>query len=347
VTDEEQADAAILRFLHAARLVPSGCRPRMRRLTGGISSDIWLIETCATSFCVKRALPKLRVATDWWAPVERNANEAAWFEVVAGFMPEAVPAILAQDDAAGAFAMEYLPERDYPNWKALLREGKVSFETAAQVGARLARIHGVTAKSSTLAARFASDGILHAIRLEPYLLATARKHRDLAARLEQIAATTTATRLTLVHGDVSPKNILIGARGPVFLDAECAWWGDPAFDLAFCLNHLLLKCLLVPRATQSFIEAFRALARTYLRAVDWESADAIEQRTSHLLPGLFLSRVDGKSPVEYVTEESEKDRVRKVATALLHQPVSRLDSVADAWRASCREHFKKKIDDGR
>ncbi len=330
MTDEEQA-AAILRFIHAARLVPSGCCPRMRRLTGGVSSDVWLIESRAKAFCVKRALPKLRVAMDWWAPVERNANEAAWFEVVATFMPEAVPAILAKDAAAGAFAMEYFPQRDYPTWKALLREGKVSIETAAQVGARLARIHGVTAKSSPLATRFASDDIFHAIRLEPYLLATAKKHRDLAARLEQLAATTATTRLALVHGDVSPKNILVGPRGPVFLDAECAWWGDPAFDLAFCLNHLLLKCLLVPGARQSFIEAFRALARSYLRAVDWEAADAIERRTSHLLPGLFLARVDGKSPVEYVTEESEKERVRKVAAALLRQPVSRLDLVVDAW----------------
>ena len=186
--------------------------------------------------------------------------------------------------------MEYFPERDYPNWKALLREGKVSIETAAQVGARLARIHGITAKSSPLAARFASDDIFHAIRLEPYLLATANKHPDLAARLEQLAATTATTRLALVHGDVSPKNILVGPRGPVFLDAECAWWGDPAFDLAFCLNHLLLKYrLLVPSAGQSFIAAFQALARSYLRAVDWEAADAIDRRTSHLLPGLFLA----------------------------------------------------------
>ena len=82
----------------------------------------------------------------------------------------------------------------------------------------------------------------------PYLLATARAHPDRAAALESLAETTARTKFTVVHGDVSPKNILIGPRGPVFIDAECAWFGDPAFDLAFCLNHLLLKCLWVPAA---------------------------------------------------------------------------------------------------
>ncbi len=58
-----------------------------------------------------------------------------------------------------------------------------------------------------------------------------------------LSAGTLAAKIALVHGDVSPKKVPAGPRGPVFLDAECAWYGDPAFDLAFCLNHLLLKCL--------------------------------------------------------------------------------------------------------
>src|SRR3546814_8703169 len=104
-----------------------------------------------------------------------------------------------------------------------------------------------------------TDSIFHAIRLEPYLLATARAHPDRAAALESVAAETAATKRALVHGDVSPKNILVGPAGPVLLDAECAWYGDPAFDLAFCLNHLLLKCLWIPAAAPRFLVAFDAL----------------------------------------------------------------------------------------
>ena len=126
-----------------------------------------------------------------------------------------------------------------------------------------------------------------------------------------------------MHGDVSPKNILRGPAGPVFLDAECAWWGDPAFDLAFCLNHLLLKCLWTPSAARRFLcAASTTLAATYLRRRRlgarrrrWKPAPP------QLLPGLFLARVDGKSPVEYITAEADKDRVRRIARALLAAPV--------------------------
>ena len=99
-----------------------------------------------------------------------------------------------------------------------------------------------------VAAEFPTDDIFRALRLDAYLLAAGRKRPEAAKALEAIVERTAATRLALVHGDVSPKNILLGAEGPVFLDAETAWWGDPAFDLAFCLNHLLLKRLLVTEA---------------------------------------------------------------------------------------------------
>ena len=145
---------------------------------------------------------------------------------------------------------------------------------------------------------------------------------------------TAATHLALAHGDVSPKNILIGPRGPVFLDAETAWYGDPAFDLAFCLNHLLLKALVAPAARDDLRASFAALSRAYLAEVTWEPAEALEARAASLLPGLFLARVDGKSPVEYLTLESQKDRVRRTAIPLLLSPPARLAAVQAAWDAT-------------
>jgi Ser/Thr protein kinase RdoA (MazF antagonist) len=136
---------------------------------------------------------------------------------------------------------------------------------------------------------------------------------------------------TLVHGDVSPKNILLGSQGPVLLDAECATWSDPAFDLAFCLNHLLLKCLWTPSATTGFLHGFEVLAHSYLQAVDWEPPKNLEARAARLLPGLLLARVDGKSPVEYITEDHQRQQVRRVASALLLKPTTLLQEVAQAW----------------
>lgn len=304
---------------------------RAARLAGGVSSDIWRIDRAKGPVCVKRALAKLKVAADWRAPVERNAYEAAWMNTVAAIEPDAVPALLAEDRAAGLFVMAYLEPADHPVWKQVLRDGGADPVAAAAVGRRLAHIHAATARRADVAKAFATDHIFHPIRIEPYLLATAKAHPDRAGALEALAATTLNTKRALVHGDVSPKNILLGPKGPVFIDAECAWYGDPAFDLAFCLNHLLLKCLWTPWAKSGFLACFHAPADGYLAGVTWEDRAEVEGRTAHLLPGLFLARVDGKSPVEYVTEEKDKDRVRRVARALLAAPVSRVGAVSTAW----------------
>src|SRR6185295_87854 len=133
------------------------------------------------------------------------------------------------------------------------------------------------------------------------------------------------TKLALVHGDVSPKNIMIGPDGPVFLDAECAWYGDPAFDLAFCLNHLLLKSAPSAPSRDALLAAFSALADEYFAGVTWKPRAAVERRTAALLPGLLLARIDGKSPVEYLGGV-EREFVRREARALLLDAPADLDS---------------------
>ena len=326
-------DNAIAGALLRMRLIDPGEQPCCRPLEGGVSSDIWLIDLPGRRICVKRALPRLKVAQLWEAPVARNHHEYAWFRAAGRICSDAVPPLLGEDAEAGLFAMAYLDPAQYPLWKNQLRDGDADPATAAAVGARLAQIHNTTAGDRDIARSFATDENFYAIRLEPYLVATARVHLDLAEALRRLANITAATRLALVHGDVSPKNILAGPKGPVFLDAECAWYGDPAFDLAFCLNHLLLKCLWTPRAAAGFLVCFDKLADTYLDAVEWEPREVIEARAARLLPGLFLARIDGKSPVEYVTAEADKARVRRVARVLLVAAVERLSAVRAAWAA--------------
>jgi aminoglycoside phosphotransferase (APT) family kinase protein len=329
---EEEARAALVRH----GLIPAGARPTFERLTGGVASDIWKVVLPRGPVCVKRALAKLRVAQDWRAPTARNANEVAWMQEAGKVVPDAVPEIFLADPDNNLFVMAYLDPAAHRLWKQELRDGVAELGTAAAVADRLVRIHGATAGDAAVAKRFATDEIFYAIRLEPYLVATARHYealgqKEVAAALHDLVAVTAASKRCLVHGDVSPKNILIGPRGPVFLDAECAWYGDPAFDLAFCLNHLLLKCLWTPRSAPGFLACFEAMTATYLRSVRWEPAGELERRTGLLLPGLFLARVDGKSPVEYLTDENDKNRVRKVATELLRRPVVRLADVCAVW----------------
>jgi aminoglycoside phosphotransferase (APT) family kinase protein len=320
----------VLAFLRAQGLAGSGEVPPAEALAGGVSSDIWRVDLKGGAICVKRALPRLRVAQLWEAPVERNGYERRWLQAANAIVPGVAPKVIAGGD--DCFAMEYLPQ--LPVWKSELRAGRADAAFAADLGRKLCAIHNATARRGDIAAAFATDASFHALRLEPYLLAAGRVHPALETQLRSLSETTAASRLALVHGDVSPKNILVGPRGPVFLDAECAWYGDPAFDLAFCLNHLLLKGIWVPASKAAYLGCFDALAREYLAGVDWEQPAALERRAAALLPGLLLARVDGKSPVEYLTEDMQKKTVRAFAVRFLLSPPATLAEIRKAWQES-------------
>lgn len=329
-------DSALSDFLFAHKLAHPGETARWTPLTGGVSSDLWRVDLPGRSLCVKRALARLRVAADWEAPVSRNAYEWAWMRFASRHRPDSVPELLAHDPDAGLFAMAYLPAERYPMWKSQLLAGEVEVRTAAALGEVLGTLHAASAGDASLASEFATDDNFHALRIEPYLLATAAAHPGLADILHGLADRTAGTRLALVHGDVSPKNILVGPSGPVLLDAECAWYGDPAFDLAFCVNHLLLKSLVVSGRRAELLRSARVLAEEYVRRVDWEPRPALETRAATLLPALLLARVDGKSPVEYLTDDRDRLFVRTVASALLRAPASSVDGVLDAWATALR-----------
>ncbi len=317
--------------LQQAGLIGKAADAVFEALQGGVSSDIWKVSTPSRTFCVKRALPKLKVAADWQAPVDRNRFEVAWYRIAHGIVPEAVPEILYHDESQMLCAMAYLDPQAHRLWKSELRDGRADVADAAAVGVRLGRIHAATANNPEVAAQFPPNDIFHAIRLEPYLEATAAAHPDLHQALFALSERTGAQRIAMVHGDVSPKNILLGPNGPVFLDAECACMGDPAFDLAFCLNHLLLKSLWNPAARGAFGACFTALADAYLGEVDWEPVQSLEARAASLLPALLLARVDGKSPVEYIETETQRAHVRNCARPLIEEPPATLAEVLDAW----------------
>ena len=299
-------------------------------LQGGVSSGIYRVTLRSGDWCLKQALPQLKVAKVWKVPVERVFHEVAWLREVQPVVPGHVPRVVGEDTASKSFVMEFLGE-GHRNWKACLLAGEIDLAVAAQVGDVLGRIHSATSGRPEVAARFATDANFHAIRLEPYLEETARVHPALAERLLATVARTAATRRVLVHGDVSPKNILLGPRGPVLLDAECAWYGDPAFDAAFCLNHFLLKAAHRPAYGVPLLEGARRFWASYSRHAQWETAHELEARVAQLLPGLALARIDGKSPVEYLGEET-RERVRERSATLVAAAPLELETILQRWK---------------
>jgi aminoglycoside phosphotransferase (APT) family kinase protein len=317
-------------FLLRHKLMEPGEDVILRPLTGGVSSDLWQVSLPGRTLCVKGALARLKVAHEWLAPLSRNRVEYDWLQFAGTVAPTQVPRVLAYDGQAGLFAMQFLPAEDYPVWKDSLLTGQVDPAAAHAVGDLLGRLHSASTKDLSLPGKFATDNNFDALRIEPYFRVTARANPDLADRIEVLAERTADTHVAVVHGDVSPKNILLGPDGPVLLDAECGWFGDPAFDVAFCLNHLLLKATILPDHTAQLHSSARMLLEGYTRHIDWEPGPDLMARAASLLPLLALARVDGASPVEYLTPE-QRGQVRGAARHLLARPALTLDTVLNEW----------------
>lgn len=319
------ADADIITALRGAGLAGEG-EVVLQPLTGGVSCDVWKIDGPAGPIVVKRPLPQLRVAAEWLAPVERGTSEVRWLRRARGVDPHIAPEVLAELPDY-AFAMRFLP--GCPVWKDELMAGRVDAGFAAQVGKGIAAVHAATAHNDGDRADFPNDEMFRALRVDPFLLYVAQHDAELAPALTALAADLSGRKIALVHGDVSPKNILVSADGPVFLDAECAVYGDPAFDLAFCTSHLLLKAVWSGEPRLSAAAA--ALAAAYRAGIDWEDADDLLLRAGKLTATLLLARIEGKSPAPYLTDPEHKNIVRDQARALIRAPRA-IDALVANWK---------------
>lgn len=298
-------------------------------MQGGVSSEIYLVEDGVRKFVVKRALARLKVKDDWFADVGRNRSERDYMECVGRMMPGAVPQLLFSSEDAGYFGMEYLGE-DFVNWKHLLLAGEFSAVHAGMAGRILGEIHRRTAGDEGLRKQFDTTRNFHQLRVEPYLLTTGARHPALRSLFDAEAQRIEATREALVHGDFSPKNILIRGDRMVLLDCEVAWYGDPVFDVAFFLNHLFLKSLhLAPRSCggDEMVDAFW---HAYAKERSADEALAIEKRLVPLLLMLLLARVDGKSPVEYLAAPKQ-NFIRTFVGKHLPSPPKNLSALKEIW----------------
>lgn len=322
----------IVEALKAGGFLPPDAAPRLEPLTGGVSSDVFQLETASGPVCVKQALAKLRVSADWQAPVERSHYEVEWLKTARPFAGDAVPRVLFEDQANNLFVMSFYDPATHSVWKSDLAAGDVKPAIAGQVGRLLATIHAGAAGRPEVAAAFDTTALFEDLRLSPFLRHAALVHTDLSERLIDLADRTARARITLVHGDVSPKNILCGPTGPVLLDAECAWYGDPAFDLAFCSAHLLLKTVWKPAHGPAYLDAFYALQRGYLPGVTWEGAAEVDARAAPLTAAILLARVDGKSPADYLRTPEDKATVRDAARRLIRDGTPAMAALAATWK---------------
>jgi len=319
-------------LMHALGFCRSDEVREVTRLTGGVASDIAIVRFRDRSMCAKFALPKLKVAADWQAPVRRGKAEYAWLSVAAGVLVGSAPQVFGWSEDLGGFAMEHIHGPDVYLWKSALLAGEPDRGEAQQVAGALGAIHAASALPSFDRSPFRNAEDFDALRLDPYLRFTSRIHPEVGGRMCKVADRLLSAAYILVHGDVSPKNILFRGETPIILDAECATMGDPCFDVAFCLNHLVLKAIHLPYSRGRLLANVLQFWDAYRQHVVWEDPGGLGARVAELLPMLMLARVDGKSPVEYLTPD-ERRLVRALSLPLIERPLAGLAEFVAAIKA--------------
>jgi 5-methylthioribose kinase len=319
--DIEQPEA-LLAYLHATGRLAPGELVAIQPLGGGVSNRTVLVERASgDNWVLKQALVKLRVAVDWFSSplrIEREALALRWLPKLAP--PGTTTPLVFEDRAQHLLAMQAVPH-PHANWKTMLLTGALKPDHVRQFGRLLGTLHrNAAARLEELPADFADRTFFESLRLEPYYAYTATQVPEAAPFLTTLIATTRAQRLTLVHGDYSPKNILVHRDRLILLDHEVIHLGDPAFDLGFSLTHLLSKAHHLRDHRDAFAEAALLYWTTYqqtIGAVAWV-AD-LESRAVRQTLGCLLARVAGRSPLEYL-DANERQRQGAAVLALLPAP---------------------------
>lgn len=336
ILSPEQIEA----YGRAAGVLPDGVPAEVVELSGGVSSSVLRAEAGGQCVVFKQALPKLKVRDEWTSPVGRALTEAKAAEALARLLPEGaiLPPVL-MDAERHLYAMPCAPP-GANTWKSFLLAGHLVDHTARRAGKLLGLLHRRSRADPALAESFADRQYFLALRVDPYLRTTAQRRPELASAIARNQERMLATRRCLVHGDYSPKNLLVSPSDParvILLDHEVAHWGDPAFDLGFCLTHLHLKACAFPARAAGYLRLARLFWLEYLAAARPEHPDALEVETVGLLGCIVAARVDGKSPVEYLRTEEERDLVRELARTILLGGVSTLQEAGEALTTALRE----------
>jgi 5-methylthioribose kinase len=291
----------------------------IRELGGGVSNIVTLIEGPGIRWVAKQSLGKLRVKDDWRSRRDRIFTEAAAIEALGAVLDGAVPQVVHVDRTNFLFVMTAAPA-DSVVWKQSLLKGDVQCEVAEAAGRLLAAMIKSGQLHPKFKEQFADRTVFDELRIDPYYRTTAARHPDVREALHRLIEDSWNIQSALVHGDYSPKNMLVRGGDIFLIDFEVVHWGDPAFDSGFLLNHLMLKSFHQPRFSARYFDAAQAFWHALEAGIHGAATVDFEAMTVRHLGGLMLARIDGKSPVEYITDEATKSRVRRTAKMLLLNP---------------------------
>ncbi len=309
-------DTSVVDHLRSRGLVGEGEAVRVRSLGGGVSNVVLAVDTESARFVVKQALPRLRVDAEWFADPARTATEGRALRIAAAIVPGSVPGVVDLDESRNVLVIEAAPD-GVVDWKQRLLAEHLGSDTVAsvarRVGAMVGRLHARTAADAALLQGFEGWDAFEELRVRPYFRWMAERVPSLRSAVLPHVEAMAQRRGCLIHGDVSPKNLLVGEDLLWLIDFEVACCGDPGFDVAFMLCHLGLKAVHRP----TYAPALHAGQIAFLDAYRAEAASLLDDEAHlvGLLGCLLLARVDGQSPVEYLGE-SAREWVRSLGCEL-------------------------------
>ena len=309
------------------RGVEVGTGATARELGGGVSNVVLAVEWGADRIIVKQALPRLRVESEWFAPVDRVLREARTIVLTNAVLSGFAPRLLDADGERFVIAMTGAPA-EWTDWKKRLMAGDVEPSVGSMFGYELARLHCSTRGGENLDATFFDPEPFEQLRIEPYFRQAADRLPLLSADIRDTVDDLLVHRECLVHGDFSPKNLLVNPEQDAgwIIDFEVAHFGDPAFDTAFLISHLMLKATHRPQDAS----ALDATAVAFMDAYEHEADGAIQvdlSRVVRLVGCLLAARVAGRSPVEYL-DASGREATLATATAIFATRPSTLADLA-------------------
>ena len=329
----------ILSYLSARGLAGPQDAVEVRELGGGVSNIVLLVEwrdRPEQRWVLKQSLEKLRVKDDWRSERGRVFREAEAIQALRPVLGEAVlPEVIHIDRDNFLYVMTAAPVGSV-SWKESLLAGEVDLRLAAQAGMLLGHMINASRADTTLRERFADRTVFDQLRVDPYYRTTAKRHPDVRGPIVQLMANSWNIQTALVHGDYSPKNMLVRDANIFLIDFEVIHWGDPAFDAAFFLNHLALKSLHQPQFATAYLDAVREFWKALTAEAPDTASRGFEALTLRHLGAQMLARVDGKSPVEYIRDEGKRELVRGVAKSILRDQPQSLLAVLRLVGESCQ-----------
>jgi 5-methylthioribose kinase len=339
--DIEQPDALIA-YLRERALIGKDESPRVTVLAGGVSNKTVLVEReSGEAWVLKQALAKLRVKVDWFSDPRRIHIEARALRALPPLTPpDTIPDFVFEDETHHILAMRAVPQ-PHDNWKTLLLRGEVKFSYVHQFAEILATMHSRTrrAEQPEIAEQFADRSFFESLRLEPYYAYTGTQVSGAADFMTALIEDTRKQQIALVHGDYSPKNILVyrdrltHREKLILLDHEVIHYGDPAFDIGFAMTHLLSKAHHLPEKRKRFAEAAYHFWWVYwVKAgpeVIFAPLEEFERRAVRHLTACLLARAAGRSPLEYLSPEERERQIHAGLQLIKNAPEKMMRLIHD------------------